>query len=255
MTQEPQKVLRETDADAIRLAKTLIRTARHGALATLEPGTGRPLASRVGTASDTDGTPVVFISRLATHTGALLADPRCSLLLGQPGKGDPLAHARLTLACDARAIDPAGDEHARIAARYLAHNDKAALYAQLPDFAYFRLEVRGGSLNAGFGRAYSMSPAQLLSRNAANEDVAAMEHGALAHMNAEHAEAIGLYARHFANAPAGNWRLTGIDAEGIDIADGDDLRRIFFPAPLTDGDEVRPILVQMARTARAALEA
>ncbi|WP_408068968.1 DUF2470 domain-containing protein, partial [Acinetobacter baumannii] len=48
-------------------------------------------------------------------------------------------------------------------------------------------------------------------------------------MNADHANAISLYARFFAKAPAGNWRMTGIDADGFDIADGDDVQRVWFP--------------------------
>lgn len=248
---EPPKVLRETDADAIRLAKTLIRTARSGALATLEPGTGRPLASRVGVSTDIDGTPTILISRLAAHTGALLADPRCSLMLGYPGKGDPLAHARITLSCDAVQADATARE--RIAGRYLRHQEKAELYATLPDFSHFRLTVQSASLNAGFGRAYALTAEDVLTLAAANGDIAELEPSAVAHMNEDHAEAVGLYARHFAGAPAGKWRLTGIDAEGVDLADGDDVRRVWFETPLASADEVRPVLVAMAKAARAAL--
>ncbi|RVB28703.1 HugZ family protein, partial [Mesorhizobium sp. M7A.F.Ca.CA.004.05.1.1] len=103
---EPKKdVIRETDAEAIRLAKTLLRSARFGALAVIEPQTGSPLASRVGVATDIDGAPLILVSMLSAHTGALLADPRCSLLLGEPGKGDPLAHPRLTLICQAARLE------------------------------------------------------------------------------------------------------------------------------------------------------
>ncbi len=52
-----KKVLREVDAEAIRLAKTLLRAARFGALAVLDPKTGWPMASRVGAATDGDGLP------------------------------------------------------------------------------------------------------------------------------------------------------------------------------------------------------
>ncbi|TIX34331.1 MAG: HugZ family protein, partial [Mesorhizobium sp.] len=97
MADRKKDVIRETDAEAIRLAKTLIRSARFGALAVIEPGTGSPLASRVGVATDLDGAPLILVSMLSAHTGAILADPRCSLLVGEPGKGDPLAHPRLTL--------------------------------------------------------------------------------------------------------------------------------------------------------------
>src|SRR3546814_1707590 len=82
------------DGAARRLARELLRTARHGALATLDPATGDPLATRTGLAADMDGAAVFLTSTLSAHTQALLADPRCSILLGEPGKGDPLAQDR-----------------------------------------------------------------------------------------------------------------------------------------------------------------
>ena len=57
------------------------------------------------------GEPVFFISRLSAHFPNLEADPRCSLLIGEPGKGDPLAHPRMTLIGRAEKIadGPAAD--------------------------------------------------------------------------------------------------------------------------------------------------
>src|SRR5690606_27771367 len=120
-------VLRETDDDAVRLARTLLRNSRHGALAVLDPRTGAPLASRVAVASDHDGAPLILVSALAAHTGALLADSRCSLLLGDPGKGDPLAHARMTIACKAERIAKDDPRHGRVQWRFLSHNPKSKL--------------------------------------------------------------------------------------------------------------------------------
>ena len=40
---------------------------------------------------------VILTSRLSTHTANLEADGRASILLAQTGKGDPLAHPRLTV--------------------------------------------------------------------------------------------------------------------------------------------------------------
>ena len=42
--EKKKNVIRETDAEAVRLAKTLIRTARFGALAVLDPENGAPVA-------------------------------------------------------------------------------------------------------------------------------------------------------------------------------------------------------------------
>ncbi len=91
----------EAPFDAIGLAKSLLRKIRSGALATLERQGehegGAPFASLVTVATDVDGTPLLLLSRLSAHTLNLEADPRCSLLLSQGGKGDPLAHPRLTV--------------------------------------------------------------------------------------------------------------------------------------------------------------
>ncbi|MEP9373882.1 HugZ family protein [Mesorhizobium sp. KR1-2] len=240
----------ETTPEAITLGKTLLRTARHGAIAVLDPQTGAPLASRVGTANDMDGTPLILISGLAAHTPALLVDPRCSLLLGEAGKGDPLAHPRISLSCRAVRLERGTPEHERAQRRYLNRNPKAQLYVGLGDFSFFRLEVQGASLNGGFGRAYNLTRADLITESPALAALADSEQSALDHMNADHRDAIDAYARHFAGATGNGWTLTGLDPEGMDIASGDTIRRIFFPHKLTDAGELRKMLVDMAKVGR-----
>jgi putative heme iron utilization protein len=252
---EKKDVLRPTDAEAIRWAKTLVRTARSATIATLEPESGRPIATRVGISTDIDGAPVIFVSALSAHTPALRNDPRCSLLFGETGKGDPLAHARITVHADAREIENGTDEHKRISWRYLAHQPKARLYAELPDFRYFRLEPLKGSLNGGFGKAYALTGEQLLTQSAVTDELAAAEAGAVEHMNYDHSEAIALYARYFAKAQDGAWTMIGVDAEGMELANGDDVRRIFFETPLASAKDMHMTMVRMAGEARKGLAA
>jgi putative heme iron utilization protein len=248
-------VLRETDSEAIRLAKTLLRSARFGALAVLDPATGGPLASRVGVATDIDGTPIILVSMLSAHTPAILADPRCALLLGEPGKGDPLAHPRITLVCQATKIDKDDRAHARVSRRYLHRNPKAQLYAGLGDFSFFRLELERASLNGGFGRAYALTRRDIVSEGPVVDALAMAEQRAVDHMNEDHLDAIALYARHFAgNTQAANWTISGIDVDGLDLVDGDRTERVFFPEPLKDAADLRMVLVAMAKSARQALQ-
>lgn len=251
---ETKNVIRDTDFEAIRLARTLMRCARHGALAVIDPQTGGPLASRAGVATDSDGTPIILVSMLSAHTRAIIADPRCSLLLGDPGKGDPLAHPRITLVCRASRLETGTPSHERASRRYLNRNPKAKLYAGLGDFHFFRLEPERASLNGGFGKAYELTRADLLTDSPVVDALAASEQGALDHMNSDHLDAIALYASHFAKAHGEGWIMTGIDADGIDIAAGDEVRRIFFGAPLTEISDMRMALIDMARQARAAAE-
>ena len=253
--EKPRDVILETTADAIRLARTLIRTARHGAIATLDPDTGWPTATRVGVSTDFDGAPIILISRLAAHTRALLEDARASLLLGAPGKGDPLAHARVSIACEAREVAPDSDEARRMANRYLCHQPKSQLYVGLGDFRFFRLEPKSASLNGGFGKAFALTAADLLNANPANAELALAEPGAVEQMNGDHAEAVGLYAEHFAGAEPGRWRLAGVDAEGMDLVDGDEVRRVWFEAELTSANDMNMTLVRMAGEARRAVAA
>lgn len=243
--------LQPTDDEARRDAKTILRSSRYGSLATIDPQTGAPQVTRVGVSTDFDGAPILLISGLAAHFPALVADPRCSLLLGETGKGDPMAHARITISATANILERDHADHARISARYIAHNPKAKLYAGLGDFRFVRLEPNAASFNGGFAKAYALTPADLLS--SADTALAAAEAHAVEHMNDDHAEAVDIYARFYAKAPGGKWVLTGIDAEGIDIAHGDDVRRIFFDKTLSVPQDMHMTLVQMARTARGAL--
>lgn len=247
---EPKKdLLRTTDEDARRLARGLVRSARFGALAVLEPDTGHPLASRTALATDMDGTPVILISTLSGHTSGLMADGRCSLLCGEPGKGDPLAHPRVTLFAKARKIERGTDDHARLRRRYLARHPKAELYVDFGDFAFFRLELERASLNGGFGKAYALDRPDLV----LGGDLSAFsdfEAGAVAHMNEDHRDAIKLYAEVLCRAGEGNWRLATIDPEGLDMVAGDNVTRLWFDTPMNDPAELRGVLVALAKRAR-----
>jgi putative heme iron utilization protein len=249
-----KNVIRETDAEAIRLARDLVATARHGALAVVKPEDGFPGASRVALATDFDGTPLILVSSLSWHTKAIRAEPRCSLMAGEPGKGDPLAHPRITLFCRAIAVDRETDAGKRARRRYLARQPKAALYADFGDFSFFRLEIERASLNGGFGKAYELAAADLVMRGDA-EGVASMEDGAVTHMNEDHGDAITLYAQVFANAKPGKWRIATLDSEGMELADRDRVCRVWFPAPLESAADLRNVLVEMAKGAREAREA
>ncbi len=155
---KPQ-VLRETD-DAARLqALAFVRESGHGALATLEPDTGWPLASRVSLAVDAVGVPMILISRLSAHYGALEADARCSLLLGEAGDGDPLRHPRITVVCVAEKVMP--DQRAAAKTQFLKRHMGAEIYADFTDFDFWRLIPQRASLNAGFGKAYALNAGDL----------------------------------------------------------------------------------------------
>lgn len=253
MVKDKKDVLRPTDPEAIALARKLMRTARFGAIAVLDPESGAPVASRVAVATDFDGTPIILVSSLSAHTAGLLADPRSSLLLGEPGKGDPLAHPRISLSCRARRLCRDDSCHARIEGRFLNRHPKARLYGGFADFSYFLLEPLNASLNGGFGKAYALARDELLLASPATEQLEASEPSAVEHMNADHPDAVNIIARAAAGTGKCNWRMTGIDAEGIDLIGNDQGLRVLFPEPLRDPNELRAVLARMTVEGRALL--
>ena len=238
--------------DGLGEAKRLLRTVRAGALATLTAD-GFPFATLVNVATAMDGTPLLLMSGLSAHTKNLAGEKRVSLLLSEGGKGDPLAHARLTVVGHCVRIE---DETARAAARarFLARHPKSALYADFGDFAFWRLEVARAHLNGGFARAADFEGPAILTDVSGAGELAEIEAGALEHMNGDHSDAVRLYATRLAGEKDGRWRATGVDPEGLDLILGDMTARIAFPGLATNGNELRRVLADLAATARAAAD-
>ena len=223
------KLTQAVDEAARTQARGLLRSARDGTLAVLRPTDGHPAASRVLLATEFQGRPILLLSGLSLHAKALDADPRCSLLLGQAGKGDPLAHPRLTVFATATRIRPDEADHAELKARMLSRHPKATLYVDFPDFFFVVLEPSGASLNGGFARAFELEPGDLVDAPALALQATAQR--ARDHMNADHGDSIDEIAASHGIDGKG-WRIATMDARGFEIVRGDAIRRIAFPAPV-----------------------
>ncbi|MEM9046858.1 MAG: DUF2470 domain-containing protein [Pseudomonadota bacterium] len=243
-------VLQPVDDQVRREAKEFLRLARYGALATLDPRSGTPMASRISLATTSIGEPLFLISQLSGHFGALEADHRASILIGEPGRGDPLAHPRITVFGTAHRIVNQDREHLR--ARFLARQPKATLYVDFGDFAFWTLQIEGASFNGGFGKAYEMARTDLLT--SAAPDLEEIETGAIAHMNEDHSDAIALYATTLLHRGKADWKLTGLDLEGLDLMAGEETARLWFDPPLQGASEVRTRLAALAKHARSLAE-
>ena len=236
--------------------RRLMRRQRHAVLATSLDG--RPYASLVALACDLDASPLLLLSDLAQHSRNIAADNRVSLLFDGGGDRlpvpDPLAQPRLSLLGEALR---SGDE--RLLARFVARHPSAAAYAGFGDFRLYRVVIGRGHLVAGFGRISWLEPQELRFMGEALP-LAAAEAEIVAHMNADHAEAVNLYAARLLGRAGTGWRMTGIDPEGIDLSrpgdDGDEAARVDFadnsPAPVLDPQSARQTLVALAAAARAA---
>jgi putative heme iron utilization protein len=234
--------------DPGRLARFLLRKSRQGALATLMAGSGDPYCSLVNLASYADGSPILLISRLAVHTRNILADSRVSLMLDERAPGDPLEGARIMLSGHAR--QAGGEELEAVRRRYLNALPAAEAYADFADFSFFRIRPTATHLVAGFGRITDLKPEMFMTHIDDATALLEAEQGAIEHMNADHRDAMNLYATKLLDAESADWSCTGCDPDGIDMQAGSAVLRLDFPERVTTPGELRKMLVRLAEEAR-----
>ena len=188
---------------------------------------------------------MLLISTLAEHTKNIASDPRVSLMFdGTAETSDRLSGARVTVVARANPSDVASDRE-----RFLGRHPGAAMYADFPDFGFYRVEPERAHLVDGFGKIEWIDAGNLLLPG----DHAALqssERDIVAHMNADHADAIELYATKLLGHPAGGWQMTGCDPEGCDLALNGKVARLEFPTTITDAQSARRALVALVDEAR-----
>jgi heme iron utilization protein len=235
-------------------ARTLVARMGTGTLSTvaLQPA-GFPYGSFVTFGLDA-GAPVFLISEMAEHTRNLRADPRASLLVVEPGEGDPLARGRVTLVGACQPIDDA--ERGPALAAYLARHPRAAYHADFRDFHMWRLAVDAIRYIGGYGRmswvdatAWSSAEADPLLHHA---------EGILAHMNQDHGAALLACCHAFTRAAdASAATMTGVDRYGFEMsavtAQGPRPIRLAFSRAVRQPEEVRRELVDLTQRARTEL--
>jgi putative heme iron utilization protein len=239
----------ERDNDGIA-GRRLIRHARYAALATSM--NGHPYASLVALACDHDSSPMLLLSNLAQHSRNIAADNRASLLFDGnggdhlPASEDRLAQSRLTvLGQAARCNDP------HLLARFTARHPSAAAYAGFSDFHLYRVTIGRGHLVAGFGQI-SWIEGDALRLQGDASPLSAAEADIVQHMNADHADAIALFAERLLGRSGAGWSMTGIDPEGVDMRSETETGRLDFPAAVLDPAAARQALIALAQAARAA---
>lgn len=201
---------------------------------------------------DTAGQPTFFISRLAVHTQNLDRNARASLLVTQPSAAESsLRSPRVTLVGHvARVIDDGS-----VRDDYLDRHPDTHEWLGFGDFGFYRMEVVDAYYVAGFGEMGWVSADDY--RRAKPDPLAVHVAAILAHMNADHADALSLYCRAYADVEADSAIMEDIDQLGFRVRArlGEDYQdlRINFPRPVRTPKQARTVLVEMVRDARATL--
>jgi len=107
---------------------------------------------------------LIHVSALAPHTRDMLAHSRVSLLVTAPeggASGDlpPQALQRASVQGDALQLPSDSADYAAAKAAYLARFAQSAQMFELADFSLFAIRAVSVRFVAGYGKAFSLSPA------------------------------------------------------------------------------------------------
>jgi putative heme iron utilization protein len=225
-------------------ARRFARGQQSGVLSTLSKRLeGYPFGSVSPFILDHAGRPVILISEIAEHTKNIDADPRVSIIV-QPYSSDMQVTGRVTVIGRAERL-AAKDE---LGPRYLRYFPQAEGYFAMHDFHFYRVEPVKVRWIGGFGRIFWIDPAAWLAETG---ELAESESGILAHMNADHADTLRDYCRHFHACTTDAAEMIGIDPDGFDVRAGERILRFEFTTPVLDAAAARAALVAMAQQCRA----
>jgi hypothetical protein len=234
-------------------ARKFLRSTHSGILSThstrLE---GYPFGSVAPFVLDHNCQPIILISNIAEHTKNITINPKVSLLVFAGGE-DLQANARLTLLGEAVKIYKDVDTDLRT--RYLRYLPQAASYFDMHDFSFYRIHIHQARYIGGFGKMSWLSDVELFSDITSPSSVlASQETAIIEHMNADHAENLLNYCKHFHHVDADHAHMLGIDCDGFDVSarvgDASIILRFDFEQQIHDAQSARAALVAMAKAAK-----
>jgi heme iron utilization protein len=239
-----------TRPSAAEEARTIAASTNAGTLASLTAD-GDPWASFV-TFGLVGGSPVLCVSNMAEHGRNLAGDQRASIAIVAPdAPDDPLASGRITLAGVVTRPEGTDLEAARQA--HLDAVPAAKYYIDYSDFTLWVLQVHRVRWVGGYGRMDSTTGAEYAA--AAPDPVSPHAAGAIAHLNADHADALVAIAQHLGGYPdATSATCTAADRYGLDLRvltpRGLAYTRAGYAQPINAISELRSASVELTQRAR-----
>jgi len=234
--------------------RTIASLSSFAVLSTVSKDTGHPNGAVTEFAVLDDGSLAFALSNLSAHKHDLLADPRCSITIMQPGFRD-LSQARVTITGDATKVPDADADVEAVRGVYLA-KQPGSFWVDFGDFDWFTLSastIVNVRFNGGFGAAGTVTPEGY--RTAESDPIAGFSGPVCGHMNQDHGDATVAMVKHYASVEVDSAEMLSVDKHGIDVAatKGEDrftLRLGFPDGPVLDRKGIKDAIVAMTKACK-----
>ena len=226
---------------------TLCTTSCHAGLE------GYPFGSVVPYALTAEGRPFILVAGIAAHTKNLRADPRASLFVRQTGgDGDAQEGWRLTVMGRWSQVPSDAPDLAELHARYAERVPNASGYMATHNFAYWQMHtIERVRYIAGFGRITWIDGERVL-RDPQGAGLADAGPGAVAHMNADHAQNMVEMCTGLRGFTPERAEMVSLDRTGFVLRTTGPDRLVYFSfGREIDADGLRHAVVEVLMRARA----
>lgn len=219
--------------------------ASHGVLSThsLEVP-GYPFGSIMPYCLDLQGMPIILIANIALHTKNICSDNKVSLTISETGEGNVQEFGRLTILGNCDQVD---DTDTYSATRYATRFPDSASYFKVHSFQYYRINIVKVRYIGGFGKIHWLEPGDFVLPNPLSAE---SESRIVAHMNKDHKDELVNYCYHYKKLKAKEPQMVGIDSEGFDLLEANNLIRFTFPKQIETLLEAKEMLVGMAQESK-----
>ena len=153
------------------------------------------------------------------------------------------AQGRLTYLGEASKVE----NHEDIKNRYISYFPKSQEYFKTHDFSFYKINPVRIRYIGGFGKIYWIEKESLELKNLFG---AIEEQKIVQHMNHEHVHHLKGYVRFYLGCEMtqeDQVRMCGLDQFGFDLSLNETKQRIDFKQALTNTDQARTVLVEMAK--------
>jgi heme oxygenase (biliverdin-IX-beta and delta-forming) len=204
---------------------------------------GYPFGSVVPYCLNQKGLPVILISAIAQHTKNILSDPKVSIIATEGSADDLQTVGRITYIGNAIKLKEDDTESIE---RYYSYFPQSRDFHKTHDFDFYQLQAVRIRFIGGFGQIYWVEKDEFLLPNPFSLEE---EKRMIDHMNKDHLDAIKHYCDLYDiqylvdDVPV----IAGIDSEGFNLRVNARLHRINFDEPVTTAENIRKVLVELAK--------
>jgi len=230
-------------AELIHLVREIVLGNYYGVLATQSEG--YPYGSLARYSIDSQGQPILMLSRIAEHTKNLKNGDKLSLFIMKFNEKNIQECPRVNLMGSLEILQKEHSDFEACLQSYYAYFPETQDYFENLDFNLYRFVIDGCRYIGGFAAAHLLSGNDYRQNNPLDD---ATCQRIISHMNEDHGDAILHYCESFnVNVNENTPVLVAVDAKGFQLRIGSSITRINFPQPITDSVSARKALVAMAQ--------